>query len=191
MPWLVGYSSLLDQTYYTSFGGRSDHDCCASTRTHTTLARDRMQKCFVARMATGMSRSLDLQGAICTPDFVETSWLLRLFLVSLTPPLSLSFDGCEPALTWRLHLFTLLSPSRLSLAYMLSKLCSRCFSRASVGDIMRSACEMLTAAGQIINTIRSSPANNTVKSAPAFQSYDSEAALRDFRNAVCAFHCVC
>ena len=120
-------------------------------------------------------------------DLVAVTVILGLFNPSLVP----SFDGCEPALTWRLHLLTLLSPSRLSLAYMLSKLCSRCFFRASVGDIMRSACDLLTAAGQIINTIRSSPANNTVKSAPAFQIYDSEAALRDFKNAVCAFHCVC
>jgi hypothetical protein len=69
---------------------------------------------------------------------------------------------------------------------MLSKLPSRCFSRASVGYIVRSACNLLTAAGQIINTIRSLPVNNTVKSASASQPYDSEAALRDFQNAVCA-----
>ncbi len=58
---------------------------------------------------------------------------------------------------------------------MSSKPSSKFLSRASVGEVMSSAYDMLTAAGQTINPI---------KSTPATQPYDNEAAVRDFQNAV-------
>lgn len=55
---------------------------------------------------------------------------------------------------------------------------SKFLSRASVGDVVSSAYNMLTSAGQIINPI---------KSASATPTYDNESAVRDFQNAVSAF----
>ena len=74
---------------------------------------------------------------------------------------------------------------------MLSRLPSRLFARTSVGDIVRSAYNLLTPAGQIGNTIKLTSARtinltygNTIKSAFSTQPYDNEAAVKAFQNAV-------
>ncbi|KAH8986848.1 linoleate diol synthase [Lactarius akahatsu] len=55
-----------------------------------------------------------------------------------------------------------------------SKSSSKFLSRASVGEVVSSSYNLLTTAGQTINPI---------KSAPATQTYDNEAAVKDFQNA--------
>ncbi|KAF8265064.1 heme peroxidase [Lactarius quietus] len=83
-----------------------------------------------------------------------------------------------------------ISSSLLGLdADMRSRFPSRFYSRASVGDIASSAYDLLTAAGQIINTIKPASANSiksvsarAIKAAFSTQPYD-ETAVRAFQNA--------
>lgn len=61
---------------------------------------------------------------------------------------------------------------------------SKFLSRASVGEVVSSAYNLLTAAGQIINPMKSSSTT---------QTYDNEAAVKDFQSAVSVLlpiHCV-
>lgn len=61
---------------------------------------------------------------------------------------------------------------------MSSRPSSKFLSRASVGHVVSSAYDLLTTAGQIINPIKSSSTT---------QTYDNEAAVKDFQNAVSVF----
>ena len=92
---------------------------------------------------------------------------LGLLTAYTTPFLSLSFGARS--------FFPFSSRAR---ADMPSRSSSKFLSRPSVGDIVCAAYDLLTAAGQVINPMKSS--------STTAQRYDNEAAVKAFQNAVSA-----